>query len=182
MHSVVIDGYNVIYAIPDLRKKILKNSPAGAREALIDICVRYRNARKDISCIYIVFDGRKQDDPASFHREEIPPHTKSCGIKIIFSRDNKKADDIIIDLIRDNDRPQSFVVVSSDNYVRNNSRAYCARLMSPASFCSELGKKIINKAGTQKEVSQDVKPYKSEVTRWYKAELEKRGIFDNLDE
>lgn len=173
MYSIVIDGYNVIYAIPDLRKKILKSGPASAREGLIDICVRYRNARKDISCIYIIFDGKKQDEEVRKSNIE--------GVKIIFSQGKKGADDIIIDLIRDNDQPQSFVVVSSDNYVRNNSRAYCARLMSPTSFCSELGKKIMNKAGTQKEVSQDVKPYKSEVTYWYKAELEKKGIIKNSD-
>lgn len=167
MNTIVIDGYNVIYAIPVLREKILKHGPQKAREGIIELCRKYKSVRKDISRIYIVFDGKRQDEESGT--------SDRGGIRVIFSQGEKEADDVIIELIKEGANAKSFIVISSDNYVRNNSRVYGARLMSPAAFRNELGKKIIpiNKS---KKILIDSKSCRSDVTDWYKEELKKQNI------
>ena len=163
---LVIDGYNVIYAIPDLRKKILKQGPAAAREAFIDICAKYKHSRKEISSIYIVFDGTKQIDGVT--RKTVR------SVEVIFSQDNKEADEVIIELLKKNEPARNFIVISSDNYVRNNSRVYGASVMSPTAFCNELGKRIMPKDKPAEKKDVDIKPYNSEITDWYAEELKKQ--------
>ena len=163
---LVIDGYNVIYAIPDLREKILKQGPLAAREAFIEICAKYKHSRQEISCIYIIFDGIKQIDGVV--RKTVR------SVEIIFSRD-KEADEVIIELLKKNEPARNFIVISSDNYVRNNSKVYGASLMSPTAFFNELGKRIIPKDKPAKKKAVDIKFYNSEITDWYTDELKKRG-------
>lgn len=167
MNTIVIDGYNVIYAIPVLRKKILKQGPLKAREGLIEICAQYKSARKDISRIYIVFDGKRQDEPVTT--------SDRGGISVIFSQGEKEADDIIIELVKESDNAKSFIVISGDNYVCNNSKACSARVMSPTAFTRELGKRIIPRDRPEK-ISTDIKHYRSDVTDWYREELKKQDI------
>jgi predicted RNA-binding protein with PIN domain len=172
--ALVIDGYNVIYAIPGLRKKILKQGPQSARDGLIALCVQYRMARKDISSICIVFDGTEANSVRN--SEGVMQGSKiSNGVNVIFSRGEKEADDIIIDLLRKNQPASDFTVISSDNYVRNNSRIYSAHLMSPTAFCRALEKKVIPADKPHKKTFGHSKPYKSEITYWYKDELRKKG-------
>jgi len=172
--TLILDGYNVIYAIPVLRKIILKHGPAKARESLIDLCVKYRGSRRDISCIYIVFDAPSRSPQQGCG--SCPGQLNFKGVKVIFSQGKKEADDVIIEFLKNNDPAESFIVVSSDNYVCNNSRIYSARVMSPTAFRNELGKKVMPEKKPGKKISDDIKVYKSEVTDWYEEELKKGGI------
>lgn len=166
MDTIVIDGYNVIYAIPILRKKILKHGPREAREELIDMCLKYKSRRKDISCIYIVFDGGKYQTDIDINNIQ--------DVRVLFSKGKREADDVIIEIIKKSKNPRDYIVVSSDNYVCNNSRTHSVRVMSPTAFSYELSGRDShrNKRGTP----SGIKTYKSEVTDWYRKELTKKGV------
>jgi len=57
MQILIIDGYNLIYAIPQL-EELLDESLEAARCGLIRLIIDFKSSRKDVEKAYIVFDGR----------------------------------------------------------------------------------------------------------------------------
>ncbi|MBU3758666.1 MAG: NYN domain-containing protein [Candidatus Omnitrophica bacterium] len=123
--TYVIDGYNVIHALPAL-EKCLESSLKCARDALIRMCLVIRSSRGDVRRIVIVFDGDSafRDFPA-----------ENCGdVEIVFTESSEEADERIVDVLREL-RPSGRVcVVSADHFVRNNARAFGAERVHPRDF------------------------------------------------
>lgn len=132
MKSLILDGYNVIHAIPELEKR-LHQSLEAARQALIDYCVAYCDARGDVARICIVFDGK-----SDFF--DLPQNLKG-KVRVVFSQAPEKADDVILDLVRDGARGEAFTIVSNDTYVFNNSKALAAKVISVAEFQRDADRK-----------------------------------------
>jgi len=127
---VIIDGYNFIHAVPELERYLLSDLKS-ARQALIRECQRWFGARGDIQRFYIVFDGSSDVNFGADHYS---------GVEVIFSETGEEADDRIVDLL--STLPAgSATVVSNDNYVANNSRAYGAHIMSVGAFCGFADRK-----------------------------------------
>ena len=121
MKTIILDGYNVIYKVPGMRKR-LKESLESARKALAFHLSGWRRRYSDAGII-IVFDGRDNEfTDFSFQKREI------AGIKCIFTRSNQKADEKIISLISDSDDPRNITVVTEDNSIRNSCRAHGAEI------------------------------------------------------
>ena len=125
MVTVVLDGYNVIHAVPALARE-LDRSLETARAALINLCAAYRARRGDVGRLYVVFDGR--DVEGDVAREQ------ARGVTVLFSRKPEEADERIMSLIRAEGRHGRFVVVSNDNQLANNARALGAQVVSAAQF------------------------------------------------
>ena len=124
MVTVILDGYNVIHAVPGLARQ-LDRSLQAAREALVALCQGYRVRRGDIRKFYVVFDGR--------HTEGFDAHEQPRGgITVVFTQQPEEADQRILRLIEAaHDR---CVVVSDDNEVCNNARAFRASILSVQAF------------------------------------------------
>jgi len=125
MSIYILDGYNVIYAVPELKKK-LDQSLEAARDGLLGCCAGLSGRRGDIQRIYVVFDGN--EDFA---------HLSNCRhdrISVLFTRQKEEADDRILELIRKDTGRHSFIIVSNDNYVFNNSKAHGAKVISVSEF------------------------------------------------
>ena len=125
MITLILDGYNVIYAVPELTRQMDRSLEA-AREALVRFCETYRVRRGDIGQVYVVFDGR--DDEFSGASERARGRVTVC-----FTRPPQEADQRILRLI-EAERPTRCVVVSNDNEVFNNARAHGARVISVKEF------------------------------------------------
>lgn len=125
MIALILDGYNVIHAVPELARQMDRSLEA-AREALVRRCEAYRARRGDIGQIYVVFDGRDAD---AFGSSEQP----RGRVTLCFTRAPEEADQRILRLI-EAERPGRCVVVSNDNEVFNNARAYGARVISAQEF------------------------------------------------
>ena len=155
---IIVDGYNVINALPTLEVKIDQSLEA-ARLALANHLLKWKNSFK----IYLVFDGRNEmltDNPASL----------LSGIECIFTRSKEKADDRIIKMLRDFSADKvEITVISNDNYIRNNCRAYGAHIEAPAYLLgksrkdpnkkndkNQSGGKIIDPA-LEKEINDSLK-------------------------
>ena len=136
MRTLILDGYNVIHAIPSFNRELQKSLEA-ARNALIQACKNHRLVRKDIARVYIVFDGRDKF-------WDMPPGD-DCGISVLFTSSGQNADDRILELIEEKGKDGSFVVISNDTYVFNHSRALGAKVISAGEFENEL-----RKAGSSK--------------------------------
>lgn len=170
MITIVIDGYNVMHAIPEFSEIMLKKNFKDARAYFIGRCSRYAKTRKDISRILIIFDGRASFD-SNMHDAD--------GVKIIFSKERKGADETIIEILKKNQPARDFVVVTRDNYIMNHCRIYSAMAISPEIFGQEVEKR--DKCKRDKETLPDpqkfVKSQGDSITEWYRDELKKSGAF-----
>lgn len=121
---VIIDGYNAIHRVTELRNR-LEKSLASAREGLVEYCSRWLSARRDFSEFMIVFDGDSS---------VMPSDSGGCGVRVIFTRTKEEADDRILTLVKDGCGNAALLVVSSDNYVSGNAKRHGARTMSVSDF------------------------------------------------
>ena len=125
MMTMILDGYNVIHAVPELSRHA-DRSLQSAREALVRFCQAYRARHGDIGQLYVVFDGRDRPAPGS-------PQPPQGGVKVLFARRPQEADERILNVIEAQGRGRC-VVVSNDNEVANNARAFGARVLSVQAF------------------------------------------------
>jgi len=126
MRTLIIDGYNVIYAIPEL-EELLGESLEAARAGLVRLLTRAKDSRRDIERLYVVFDGRADDDDGE--------STVAPGITAIYTQRKKDADQKIVEMVRDAARADAITVVSNDNFLYNNVRAHGAYVEGVEEFC-----------------------------------------------
>ena len=110
---LLIDGYNVLHAWPDLRQQ-MKHSVDGARSALIE-AVRVIRSVEGIR-ITLVFDG-KGDKP------EVEYPGDDRGFAVLFAPEGLSADALIEQLVRKSKNPGDCQVISHDNLVIESIRA-----------------------------------------------------------
>ncbi len=126
MITLVLDGYNVIHAVPEMARH-LDRSLQSAREALVHFCQEYRKRRGDIGRLYVVFDGRGADEFGSHEQQH-------GNVTVCFTQKPEEADTRILRVIEAQDGRSRCVVVSNDNEVFNNARAFGARVLSVQEF------------------------------------------------
>ena len=119
---IIIDAYNLIHRVKDLRQ-ILEQNLERSRTVLLSRLETYRQ-KKHVQ-ITVVFDGDNVG--------ENPVRTVS-GLRVIFSRNSKKADPIIKDMVRRSKKRASILVVSSDRSVADYARSMGARSMPSEEF------------------------------------------------
>jgi predicted RNA-binding protein with PIN domain len=125
MITMILDGYNVIHAVPELARHADRSLQAG-REALVRFCQAFQARRGEAGKLYIVFDGRRD--------EEWGVSEQSHGrVTVVFARKPEEADKRILKVIEAQGRGRC-VVVSNDNEVANNARAFGARVISVQAF------------------------------------------------
>ena len=129
MVTLVLDGYNVIHAVPELERQ-LDRSLEAAREALVRLCQAYRSGRGDVARLVVVFDGDEQYAQR--------PEVDRGGVTVLFTRRQEEADERILQLVRADGGRSRFVIVSNDTYVFNNARAIGARVIPVSEFYAKL--------------------------------------------
>ncbi|MBI2495242.1 MAG: NYN domain-containing protein [Candidatus Omnitrophica bacterium] len=129
MSTMILDGYNVIHAVPEMSRR-LDRGVQSAREALVRLCQEYQGRRGDIERLYVVFDGRDASASGSLEQHH-------GGVTVLFTQEPEEADARILRVI-ESQRGRRCVVVSNDNEVFNNARAFGARVMSVQEFYEQL--------------------------------------------
>jgi predicted RNA-binding protein with PIN domain len=101
---LLVDGYNIIFAWPEL-KELSEDNLDNARIKLLDIMSNYRGVRK---CeIIVVFDAYR----VSGHREEI---TDYHNIHMVYTKEAQTADSYIEKFAHENSKKYNIVVATSD--------------------------------------------------------------------
>jgi len=124
---IVVDGYNVIRRLPELRERERLGLEAG-RAALVEMLAAYRRARGHHR-ITVVFDGGA--NPVGSGGTE-----RVAGIEIRYSRPGQTADDLIARLAQEG--RAGAVVVSSDRQVGRAAAACGAAAASCEEFAARL--------------------------------------------
>ena len=168
MITLILDGYNVTHAVPELARH-LDRSLQAAREELVRLCQAYRARRGDIGKLYVVFDGRDADAPVA--------HARQGGVTVLFTRKPEEADQRILRVIEAEGRRARCVVVSNDNEVCNNARAFGAGILSAQAFY--LKARPLHAPRAQPPTSSDGQPTLStrdaqQITAAYRKHLEDR--------
>lgn len=130
MKTFILDGYNVIFSLPEL-ESLTETSLEAARDGLFHFCDRFCQKRGDIRRIHIVFDGKSQYGSRT---------GEAYGfLDVQYSATGQSADDVIIELLDEMKSLKNVTVVSNDNYVRNHGRVYGAQVLSVDEFCRLAG-------------------------------------------
>ncbi len=128
--TLIVDGYNAINAIPEIKSDIARGL-SFARESILALSKEFARSSGYITDVKVVFDGRDRyrgDAAFGFGGR------REC----IFSGTGT-GDEKIIETIKEASRKGRVVVASNDNYVRNNSRAYGAAIMSSEDLLRRKG-------------------------------------------
>jgi predicted RNA-binding protein with PIN domain len=127
--SLLIDGYNLIFASAVLREK-MDQKPETARRGLMELCRVYAARKKDIEKFWIVFDG--QEDSLS-----LPPG-ETAGVCEIYTRAGETADKRMARIVRESEEVTKWTVVSNDRAVLDRCYSYGAERVKASAFIREL--------------------------------------------
>jgi predicted RNA-binding protein with PIN domain len=150
MHSIIIDGYNLLFysnrfAFPLKEGKTVV-------DAITDMLKEFQIfPYKMKSKFTFVFDGNKD---ASGN----PKVQNIFGFKLIFSVPGKTADQKIIEIVRASKNPKSILVVTNDNEIINSVSFYKAKTESISSFLKRLADQIQEKSDKDKSNIEKFNP------------------------
>jgi len=119
--KIIIDGYNMIYAVQDYKQK-LDIDLESARDQLLHDLQIYKS-HKNVH-ILVVFDGSA--DVFSTHQQSLPG-----TVEVIFSKAPIKADPTIMNMIQSDKRKGSITVVSDDKEIIQFARSTNCQILSP---------------------------------------------------
>jgi uncharacterized protein len=120
---ILVDGYSITYAWPDLRA-LQRKSFAAARDALIAKVSAF--ASHSGQRVTIVFDGTKQRNPT--------PETKLPLCEIVFSDYGETADDVIERCVAEAKDPLRVLVVTDDGAEQMTVQSFGAFTLSADLF------------------------------------------------
>lgn len=153
MNKIIIDGYNMIHRVPELRQ-YLNESLEKARDELILLLKSYLVRSEAV--ITLVFDGNLP--PFDFGASS--PH-KYLTIK--FSKFPLKADSLIKDLIKKEENKKSLTVVSEDSDIIQYAKSQRVKVLTPVAFYQRIEKRF---AGKELNNKFDVEMTEEELSQW----------------
>jgi len=127
---LLVDGYNIIHAWPEL-KSLADENMESARVKLLDILSNYQGIRK--SKVIVVFDAYRVQG----HREEIVDYH---NIHIVYTREAQTADQYIEKFAHDNIKKYNITVATSDGLEQIIIRAAGCTLLSASELKAEIDK------------------------------------------
>lgn len=110
---LLIDGYNVIHAWPEL-EALLRRSVDAARERLVEACRVIREV--DGLRVTLVFDSSRET-------VQVETPGEDQGYAVLFAPKGVSADGLIEQIVRRAKKPEHCVVISRDNLVLESIRA-----------------------------------------------------------
>jgi predicted RNA-binding protein with PIN domain len=129
--KLLIDGYNVIPAIPELGRALRADLEAG-REAFLNLLGEYRRTSKEKLDIAVIFDGQRG---MGGEGEDRSGNKRVHGIGVRFSR-GEIADDLIVRLRKDEFRGAT--LVTSDRELRDRAEPTAGALVRSGEFADRL--------------------------------------------
>ncbi len=150
---IVIDGYNLIHAVPELAR-LLERDAEHARDRLVTLLADFRATRK--VSVTVVFDGQ------GFSGLHARP---TGGVEVAFSRPPQNADARIKAMLAKEKSPRACTVVTSDNSIALHVRDFGAKVVRSEDFARQLHGSHKPQATSPKQPS-DKPMTAAEVAEW----------------
>jgi predicted RNA-binding protein with PIN domain len=140
MERIIIDGYNVIHRVPELRQSLER----GLEEARAELILKVKSllTRKQVEVV-LVFDGDHVGETAE-------PATGNSRLRVVFSRVPLKADALIISFLEEEKQPGRVTLVSDDHEITAFARSVGAKHLSSQAFYDRLARRLGAKELNQK--------------------------------
>jgi len=123
---IVVDGYNLIPAIPELRRVLHQDLEAG-RDGLVEMLRSYRRNSSGNPRITVVFDGKSHHDRGG--------GKNAGGVEVLFSR-HEIADALILRLLKE--RYRGAVLVTSDRALGEAATPFASAVVRTGEFRDRL--------------------------------------------
>ncbi|MEE9241108.1 MAG: NYN domain-containing protein [bacterium] len=124
--KLLIDGYNLIPAIPELGRVLRKDLEQG-REGLLVLLRDYKRTSSSSPDITVVFDGKRNPGGETATRQH--------GINVVFSR-GEIADDLILRMLQKEMRGAT--LVTSDRALDQAAREWAGAVVRTGEFADRL--------------------------------------------
>ncbi|MCE9545870.1 MAG: NYN domain-containing protein [Planctomycetia bacterium] len=171
MPSILIDGYNLLHASGVLPPGRGPGSLERAREALLRFLAASLSDDQR-SRTTIVFDAAE----APYNLPRVLDHD---GMTVRFAPRDRKADDVIEDLILADSAPKRLTVVSSDHRIQRAANRRRARAVDSDVWCAELVRLRAESTEAAAGTAKPEGPYTAgEVAKW----LRVFGVTDAVGE
>jgi len=121
----LVDGYNLLHKFADLAEMLDRNSEQ-ARTLLVRRLADFRAMRR--VSVTVVFDGTSPGFPQD----------PGSGVRVVFCRQGRTADDEIKAMMAREPNPRSITVVTSDNAIVRHVRDFGAKVVSSEEFAGLL--------------------------------------------
>ncbi len=125
----LVDGYNVLWAFPPLRKLMIAKQPDAARRGLIELFARLMKSGRFKPPLTIVFDGRASAAVAAAG--------VAAGIEVRFAPHPGDADTLIGDTVEENSSIEESTVITSDREVQARVRREGAKVIGVWKFIND---------------------------------------------
>ncbi len=146
----IIDGYNLIHAIPSLKKLVSANQLIQAREQLLFLLEKFTLKNK-IQCT-VIFDGTK------------PSNEKTSSTVHITYSFPSNADNFIKKLIEKSSSRSWLMIVSSDREILNFASVCSCSTFTSKEFAKKLTSPNINQKREEKTDTENLS--RKEVEEW----------------
>ncbi|WP_082235788.1 NYN domain-containing protein [Halobacillus massiliensis] len=144
MNVLIVDGYNMIGAWPELQK--LKDKDlAQARDLLIEMLAEYQAYKGDR--VIVVFDA--------YHVRGLDSKQKNFKIEVIFTKENETADERIEKLSGELNDVRTQVYVATSDYAEQRT------IFARGAFRKSARELYIEVKNIQLEIKKDVELHKS---------------------
>ena len=158
--SLILDGYNVLFAIAEQRGRSVAEAIEAARETLLRHLLRHH--RQTGEATVIIFDSRHGTGGART-QQTLP------GIRIFYSHPPRTADDDIRRLVETSTAPKQLRVVSSDRQLAADCARRGASVVGARTFFNALLQEARSTSKEEEESRIKTQPPSDEEVRdWLK--------------
>jgi predicted RNA-binding protein with PIN domain len=154
--TYIVDGYNMLHRIPELRRQAGSGLEAGRKALLVRLAAFRARSRNPV---VVVFDGNPEVSGGS---------GAAGGIEVVFSRKPVNADTAIKQLIDRRKNEAALAVVSSDHEIMWYARACGCEVLSSEAFFSRLKTASATATDDAMEDKSDPQMSRGELDDWKK--------------
>ena len=174
--DLIVDGYNVIFKIPELGYSTEKYDIEILRNRFLALLEQYKEKRKHK--LIVVFDGKGHGNSSE---------ARAVGIDVVFSRQDLDADEEIKRMVSNSETPRHITVITADRDIEQYVKKYGCKVVEPLAFYRDMKKnvarlqaseeegRLFNKEEGDEPASKYLGPTKKEAEYWLKVFSNKSG-------
>ena len=126
---IIIDGYNLIFTVPELERHVKVNNIEPVRDYVISLLSKYKEKKR---CdVLLVFDG-------NYTEAVLPKKQTYAGITVIYSKSGISADTEIKNITTLCQNPKDVSIVTYDNDIKRHVKKCGCQIIEPKVMYKEI--------------------------------------------